>query len=442
MRKVLVLAFFVFLALFINKAAFAEATIEKLEDKIARMEARIQELENRLAIYEDAGEGHRSGNKKAVEKAEAVSESENEEAHAEAVSFLEGLEIRAGATFIYQFTENANVNAPSGDDKDASDVSYSVDLEFENKFEDYGTAFLHLETGDGAGAEDELEVFSNVNRDADDSDNSVSVTEAWYEHYFKLLPLTLTVGKIDATAYIDGNEYANDECSQFLGRIFRNSPVIEFPDDNTAGIRALVEPVEFLEIELAAMDANDDWEDIFDNIFLVGQLNLKPGVFNRPGNYRIYGWINDKDHREWNNDLETEEENYGFGVSIDQEITDIVGAFARYGWQDPEVYAEDSDFSLEQSWSAGIQFTGSPWLRDEDIFAVAFGQVIPSDDYQQANGLKAKTESHLEAYYNFKFNEHLSISPDLQLIWRPYGGDAAGDDGTIVIGGLRGQLDF
>jgi len=30
----------------------------------------------------------------------------------------------------------------------------------------------------------------------------------------------------------------------------------------------------------------------------------------------------------------------------------------------------------------------------------------------------------------------------LQVIWAPYGGDAANGDKTIVVGGLRAQVDF
>jgi hypothetical protein len=30
----------------------------------------------------------------------------------------------------------------------------------------------------------------------------------------------------------------------------------------------------------------------------------------------------------------------------------------------------------------------------------------------------------------------------LQIIWQPYGKDAANGDNTIVVGGLRGQVDF
>jgi carbohydrate-selective porin OprB len=67
---------------------------------------------------------------------------------------------------------------------------------------------------------------------------------------------------------------------------------------------------------------------------------------------------------------------------------------------------------------------------------------MPSDDYKKVNDLKAKTESHLEAYYNFKVNEHFSVSPDVQVIWDPYGGDAANGDKTIFVGGMRAQVDF
>jgi len=401
---------------------FAKTT----EEELAELKSRISGLEEKLVRQEEiSGEQEELG--EGFDKIKNV---------------FDGLSIGAGATFIMQGTNNANGDSLSKNGEDVTDVSYSIDLEFEKQFDDYGMAFIHLETGDGAGVEDELQVFSNVNRDADDSDNGVSVTEIWYEHYFKALPLTVMFGKIDPTSYIDTNEYANDECTQFLGCIFRNSPAVEFPDDNAAGIRVAIEPVDFLDVELAAMDANADWEDAFDNIFFSGQLNFKPNFFVRPGNYRVYGWLNDKHHIKWNDASKTQEESYGFGLSFNQEITDVLGAFVRYGWQNPEVYADGSDFSLEQSWNAGIQIAGGLWGRTDDVFAIAFGQVTPSDDYKKANDLKAKSEEHLEAYYNFKVNHHLSVSPDIQVIWDPYGGDAVNGDKTIFVGGVRAQVDF
>ena len=56
--------------------------------------------------------------------------------------------------------------------------------------------------------------------------------------------------------------------------------------------------------------------------------------------------------------------------------------------------------------------TGYLWDRNYDIIAIAVGQVIPGDDYKDANTFN-NAETHLEAYYAFKINEHLTLSLDV-----------------------------
>jgi len=359
------------------------------------------------------------------------------------VELMSGLEMGIGATMIVQATDNANADTDNPG-KDVADASMSIDLTFLKRFEEYGQAFVHLEYGNGAGVEDELTVFSNVNRDADDS-NKVQATEVWYEQYLKPvgIPFTVTFGKLDSTLYIDDNLYANDETTQFLGRIFRNSPAIEFPD-NSGAIRLGVMPFEFMDLNFLALNGNADWEDTFDGMFYSGQLNFKPKLLKRGGNYRLLAWYNDQNHMEWLDTGKDKKAGYGFGISFDQEITDSIGAFARYGWQDPKVYLNSSsDFSLEHSYSLGVQLKGAAWKRPDDILALAFGQLMPSDDYKKADDTRrAKAESHLECYYNYKLNDHLSLTPDIQVVWAPYGKDAPAGSDTIVVGGLRGQVEF
>jgi len=403
------------------------AFAKSVEEEINELKARITELENKL------------------ERQQAVVETQTEQIgeikETGILPQLGGIKIGAGATFVVQGTSKANGDDLSENGEDVTDASYSIDLEFEKEFDDYGLAFIHLETGDGAGVEDELQVYSNVNRDADDSDNSVSLTEVWYEHYFRMLPISLMVGKIDGTVLVDNNEYANDEATQFLGRMFRNSPTIELPD-NAAGLKTTISPFEYVDIDGLIMDADGDWEDIGDDTFIAGQLNLKPSFLDRSGNYRFIAWLSNRDHTEWGNSSNVQQEAYGFGICFDQEVTDILGAFARYGWQDPKVYLNGESFSLEHAYSVGFQLKGTLWRRDEDVLACAFGQIFPSDDYKDANNLNAETESHLEAYYSFKANDHLTLSPDIQVIWNPYGDDATNGKDAILVGGLRGQIDF
>jgi len=143
-----------------------------------------------------------------------------------------GFKVQADATFILQGTPNAN-NASDGKNKSRCDASWSADVFIEKAFDDWGLALLHMEPGQANTLEGELSLYSNVNRDANDTGADVPMTELWYQHYLFNKQLTITAGKMDPANYLDQNEYAFNECTQFLGRIFRNSPAIEWPNDST-----------------------------------------------------------------------------------------------------------------------------------------------------------------------------------------------------------------
>lgn len=422
-----------------QKKGYAEPN-EELLQRMEQMEGKIKELEGRLAVYEKKEKGNEAKLSQVEEKVDGFEGKLEEAKTSDIGSLTEGIEIGAGATFVYQFTDKANGDDLSQNSEDVGDASYSVDLELSKEFDDYGKALILFEAGEGAGVEDELKVFSNVNFDATGGDSNLGVVEGWYEQYIG--PATLRFGKLDPTYLIDNNDYANDEASQFLGRIFRNNPVVAFAD-NGAGLRLALSPNDLVDIESIVMDGDGDWEDLFEDSFFAGQINIKPNLFDRSGNYRFYGWGSDREHTKWDDVTRTKERNYGFGLSFDQEVNNNMGIFARYGWQNPEVYLNGEDFSLEQSYSVGMQVAGSSWNREDDFFGLAFGGVIPSDDYKKSNStLKADTEHHLEAYYSYKVNDHLTVSPDIQVIWDPYGGDATNGDKTIIVGGIRGQVDL
>lgn len=158
-------------------------------------------------------------------------------------------------------------------------------------------------------------------------------------------------------------------------------------------------------------------------------------------------WLNKQNHIKWLDPTKDKQKTYGFGLSFDQEINDYLGIFLRYGWQSPKVTLDLNSFSLEHAFSLGMQIRGSFWNRNDDIFAIGYGGLIPSDDYKDYNNaqgiiLNAKMEKHLEIYYNFRINKHIRLTPDIQLIWNPYGQDAINGDDTILVGGLRTQIDF
>jgi high affinity Mn2+ porin len=353
----------------------------------------------------------------------------------------QGLSIGFESTTIVQAARNANGSDQLSDREDATDASMTAKISFEKKFEDYGEAYVQIKSAPGAGLDRSLQLYGNVNNNACDEAN-VYMPEAWYEQYFKSINGALAFGKLDVTNYIDTNEYANMDTCQFISGIFGNSPVVEFPASNGAGVHFGMSPYDLIDINLIAVDSKADWNNVFDAMFLAGQINFKPKLADKPGNYRFLAWRNGDNHTQWTDTSKEKENGYGYGLSFDQELTDSLGVFCRYGWQDPKVYLSGNTFSLARSWSMGPQLKGSAWGRPDDVAAIGFGQIVPSKKYKEVNGLQAKTESHLECYYNCKVNDHLSLSPDLQIIWRPYGKDAANGDSTIVVGGLRGQVEF
>jgi len=429
-----------------------------LKEVIRVMQSRIDALEKKVA---EQGEYISKQQKESVLQKETIqtyesrlSKFEEKPVPAEPPHFFDGFVFGLGGTLVAQGTDNAN-DASDGDQlKDSrTDALYSIDLTLARAFEGTGgNAFLHLEAGEGSGLEDDLVLYSNVNRDAADNGGDVTVTELWYEQKLFGENVAVSFGKLDPTILFDQSAVAHDETRQFLGRIFRNSPVVEFPD-NTAGVRVAALPFEWLELGYGYFDGDNDWERIGDDGFNMGQAHLKTDFFGAAGNYRFYGWKNNADHTKWSDPAAVEEASYGFGLSFDQKLAQNITGFCRYGWQDPDVYnpnlatTDGQNFSLEESWSAGLEFGGAPWKREKDVLALALGQVFPSGEYKRFGSStvltpKAKPEGHFELYYRIQVNEHLCVSPDLQYIWNPFGGDIPEDTESIWVGGLRAQINF
>lgn len=373
-----------------------------------------------------------------------------------------GIEITAGATMVLQGTPNAN-NA-GGSEASRFDASWSSDIYIQRAFDDWGKALIHLEPGQGSGLEPELDLYSNVDRDVNDTGANVPVTELWYEQYIFNKQVAVTAGKLDPANYLDQNEYAFDETTQFLARIFRNNPAIEWPNDNTLGARLILAPeaLQYLSLEMAYFDADNNWENVFDRPFLSAQLNVKPSKFfgwdpeQWDGNYRFYWWINELDHSKLVDAGEppadnTKLANTGFGLSCDQMVTDAFGVFGRFGWQRPDLAIASTSPNTapcEASWSGGFQMTGKYWNREDDVAAIAVGQVFPSRHYKDA-GNGGSAEGHFEAYYRMQVNKYLALTPDFQIIWNPrginheYQGNVFwGDSDAIFVYGVRGQVDF
>lgn len=433
------------------KAKLAE--VDQLKVKVAELEKQVGEQKCSILAQQGTVQEVKASLQNAVPAQNLI-----KYAPGEGVELPCGFKMQADATFVLQGTSNAN-NVPQGSRKAECDASWSADLFIEKAFDDWGLALLHIEPGNGSAAESRLNLFSNVNRDSNETNSNMKVTELWYEHNLFNKQFTVTAGKIDPENYLDQNVYAHDETTQFLGRIFRSSPAVEWPNDNTLGASIAIAPevMSYLVLSASYLNANDSWSDVFSKPFASAQLTFTPAkVFGYDekmwgGNYRIYWWYNGLDHQKYVAQGESpaddaKNKNTGFGLSFDQMITDNFGVFTRFAWQRPDIVtvSESMDSApVEAAWSAGIQINGKLWKREDDVLACAVGQAIPSKACKDA-GNGGAPEGHFEAYYKIKVTKNLALSPDIQYIWNPHGIDQSyqGYEHSIFVYGMRGQLDF
>ncbi|MDR2426870.1 MAG: carbohydrate porin [Endomicrobium sp.] len=339
------------------------------------------------------------------------------------VSDALGIQTNAGATFVLQGVSKAN----DGSDKGRIDGSLSVDLEFSKEFSNGGTAFLHLEGAIGEGLNDKLSLYSPLNGDAGTTLSIFSIAEFWYEQALFDNKLTITFGRLDPTGYFDGNEVANDETEQFLTSMFVNNSTILFPD-YSLGLSVSYSPVEFLSLTYAYFN-QDSIE--FNNIDTAGFNIVEAGFkVGETGNYRLTYWLSNVDSRD--------ESVFGFALSVDQQITESIALFARYGYKNPKI--ADDDNPLSHTWSFGAGFNGSLWQRNDDAVGIAVGQNLISKDYASINNRKEDAETQAELYYKLALTENIALTPILQYVIKPAGGNITEDD--IFTFGIRTQIGF
>ncbi len=140
----------------------------------------------------------------------------------------------------------------------------------------------------------------------------------------------------------------------------------------------------------------------------------------------------------------------GLGVNLEQEISSVLGVFARASVNDGS--KETFDFTdVNRSLSAGVAIRGDRWGRHDDIFgfaAVANGLSADARSYFAAGGLglligdgqlNYGLEKIAETYYSAHLAPHLTLAVDYQYVSNPaYNRDR----GPMSIFGVRFHAEF
>ena len=416
----------------------------------------IQSLKERIEELEEKLEEQESLAKRQAAKTEASIEEKMGEALEERFGTLE---IHGGAILYYQDSrtdelDGARADSPSG-------AGFTADLEFTWKpalplVED-GTFYARIHAGDGTGADrggrsnNPVNVLlANLNTIADDNsggnDTSLDLVEAHYTHEFFDKTLNVTGGKAKNLMFLDGNAFANNEKQQFVGKPFVNNSVLDSESEYTPLIGGEFKPTELLAFSVVGTStsrpnvegtplentAKSKYDNVFSTPFLGAQATVSPKFGELEGNYRLYGWYAGYNHSKLDGDRNPidgkKDKGWGIGISADQQITEMIGLFGRFGWNNDDVYV------VQWEASGGVNLKGLIPGRDEDNLGLGFAALGPGDRYDQND-----PEYHLELYYRIAVTENLAFSPDLQYVWNP-GGDSSNDG--IFAGMVRGEFNF
>jgi high affinity Mn2+ porin len=262
---------------------------------------------------------------------------------------------------------------------------------------------------------------------------------------------SLSAGRFSMIDFFDNNKFSNDPRTQFINWALMDNGAWDYPADTKGYTTGLVGEFIFPEwafrISTAqvaksangmAMEYNfkNDHSETF-------EIEHDYSISNQPGAVRVLTFLTHADMGNYVqstelpagnvNIIDTREQGRtkcGFGLNAEQNLTDNIGMFLRFGWNDGK--NESWMFTeIDQTSSAGLSFDGNLWARKEDNAGIAFVINQISKDhraYLEAGGygfiigdgnLNYSPESILEAYYSLKLFEFLYASPDYQFILNP-----------------------
>jgi high affinity Mn2+ porin len=262
--------------------------------------------------------------------------------------------------------------------------------------------------------------------------------------------LTLQVGKFAVPDIFDGNSYAKDTRKDFMNWSMWAPGAFDYAADKlglTYGATAELNQKHWaLRTGYFLMDAVSNSSNFDTKVFQRGEyvveLETRYSLFSQPGKLRTIAWLNSAfsgSYRETLDDpalnldiaqTRTGRIKYGYVINLEQALTDEVGVFGRWSWNDgkTEIMAfTDIDASL----SLGASIKGTRWGRPDDVIGIGGAINALSRDHRDfiaAGGLgpligdgqlNYRPERILESYYAYALNKQLTLTGDYQLITNP-----------------------
>ena len=310
------------------------------------------------------------------------------------------------------------------------DGSLMVEVKAKAKLTERDTVRATFKAGMGEGLGGRVPSFCGFNG-ASGAARNIYLNQFWYERKLGVDgSWRARVGYLDLTSDFDQNAYANDEYTQFLSDAFINNLTFECPA-NSLGGQLWWEPNDKWSFGVGYSESNRDCVEMFSYGVAIAEIDRRVQIGELQGTYRGYFTANfaprpslDGSRDDLTND--------GWGLSFDQEISQNIGLWGRYGQQN------GACCEFDRALTAGFELHSFSETRPDDILGFGYGITYVSDEFAQLNE-GTVDENHFELYYSFQVNDYFSATPSLQWI-DGVGGD--GDAEVVWAPGLRATVAF
>jgi high affinity Mn2+ porin len=276
--------------------------------------------------------------------------------------------------------------------------------------------------------------------------------------------ITFTIGKMSAADQFDTNAYSHDPRTQFMNWSLMYDGAWDYPA-NTRGY-TYGATIEINTVWWAARYgifteptfANGPQFDHLDRANgEIWEIEQHWGMDSHPGKLHEFFFLNLAQMGNYDLAVATNPASpnvdatrgsrmkYGFGSTLEQELTTNLGFFMMAGWNDG--HTEDWAFTeIDRSVSGGFLLKGTQWRRPNDTVGLAGvinGLSGPHRSYLEHGGigfiigdgkLNYYPEQIVEAFYNLQLAKGVNITADVQGINNP-GYNA--DRGPVAVFGVR-----
>jgi high affinity Mn2+ porin len=267
--------------------------------------------------------------------------------------------------------------------------------------------------------------------------------------------ITLQAGKFAVHDLFDTNTYSQDPRTDFLNWSIWAAGAFDYPADRvglTYGVTAEFNQPDWTGRVGYFMVGNEPNANVFDmNVpargGYVSELEMRFKPYNRPGAARLGLWLTNTFAGNYRNAVNLAAATgmdpndtivltrqgrvkYGYYINLEQEVSDDVGLFARWSWNDG--HTEISAFTdIDRSLSLGAQIKGRRWGRPDDVLGIGGALNMITADHAAFlaagglgvlvgdGGLNYAPEGIAEVYYALNLTKGLTATLDYQFINNP-----------------------